>query len=132
MQSFNHRYLPYFLILNIYPYWINISKIGHKVMFRDSPFLAVPISPPPPPPPPRIANFPKEGSDFFFKEADKIWTLWTLFQRCRQKNNPADLIFQGAPANNKSRVQIFTIFLWGGGGGVQIKNRIAPSTTYTW
>ena len=49
-------------------------------------------------PPPRI--FEQGGSDFFFKEAEKIWTDRTNFSKVRTKSKPFEFhISKGANKN---------------------------------
>ena len=84
-----------FPIFNVYPDWINIGKIGYKVMFRDIPFLAVPLFPPPTPPPPQGWHvFEKEGSDFFL-------------QRNRQNLDPLDFISKVPTRKLTLRISFF-------------------------
>ena len=80
-------------------------------------FLSTTPPHPPPSPPPQDGMFLPRRVRMFFKEANKIWTLWIFFQRCRQKINPSDFIFQGVPRINWGFE--FLPSLLGGGGGVQ-------------
>lgn len=53
---------------------------------------------PRPPPPNKDYGFSNRGVRiFFFREADQNWTRQT-FQKCLQKINPPDFVFQTAPA----------------------------------
>ena len=56
------------------------------------------LCPSPPPPPNKDYGFSNRGVRiFFFREADQNWTRQT-FQKCLQKINPPDFVFQTAPA----------------------------------
>lgn len=61
-------------------------------------FLSSTTPLPRPPPPNKDYGFSNRGVRiFFFREADQNWTRQT-FQKCLQKINPPDFVFQTAPA----------------------------------
>ena len=88
------------------------------ILLRDIPFF---IRTPPPPPPLRMAG----GSDFVFKEADKIWTLQKFFSKVPKNNQPFGFHFSKG-TGKKLRVRIPAILRGGA-----LKKWNVPTSEYS-
>lgn len=88
----------------IRPWQIIVGKFivqGHPSSLWYFPFLSTSHFSPPLPSPPKDGGFSNSGVGFFSStKPTKFGALGQIFERCRQKINPSDFIFQKAPTKN--------------------------------